>query len=263
VVVACSLWGPVAAASPEADAIIETALKRCAARIEAHSRRATSARHAANILLVVGASTAALGSALAGFLTKAKLRKAMAIVGAAGAVLAVVPKTLDDPGEVRVLQKNAERHHDVAVKVQRQFIFFEDLTYKKRLAQYVIARLSDCEANEPPEKLPDLPLPSPAPSEGTPPTGSSAERILLNTGPDPSSEQALAYPVVDARYEDVAVVDARYENVAVLEDCGSDGIACLTVFVVSDDSLPAEVEEEPPAGFVLPAVSELPDAGLQ
>jgi hypothetical protein len=208
-VVACVLWGKVAVASPEADAMIDAAQKRCETRIEAHAQRATSARHAANILLVVGASTAALGSALAGFLTKAKLRKAMAIGGAAGAVLAVVPKTLDDPGEVRVLQKNAERHHDVAVKVQRQLIFFEDPAYKKRLAQYVIARLSDCEAKEPPEKLPDLPLPASPPPDGTAPTGASVERILLNVWWSASLAEQARYYAVTEGYDRIGLIVCR------------------------------------------------------
>lgn len=152
------LWAyPAAANAPTPEEIIASSLTRCEARLQAHLAQADSARRTANALLIIGAVVAALGNALAPFLKKASHRKTMAVLGALGAVLAVVPKTLDDPATFKALHDNAERHRDVAVKVQRQIGFVSESEAKSALTKYVIARLADCESGSPSPQPPDLP----------------------------------------------------------------------------------------------------------
>jgi hypothetical protein len=150
---------PAVAPPEKIEAMISSGFERCEARVAAHAQRAEQAEHTASILLITGTVVAALGSMLAGFLSQTNLRKVTAVLGAIGSVVAVMHKTFDDPAEVRVIQKNAERHHDVALKVNRQRHFIKSDEYQLALAHYVVVRLSDCEAGTVPEKVDELPPP--------------------------------------------------------------------------------------------------------
>jgi hypothetical protein len=158
-------------AAPLVKPNVEALLGTCDARLEVLQQQATSARRTGNILLIVGASIAALGSALAGFLTKAGHRKAMAIIGAVGAVVAVLPKTLDDPTEVLTRRAAAERHRDMALKVKLQLPELPQ-TYESLGRQYIVARVVDCNNSTPPEKVPEPPAvpPSAEPATAAEPT---------------------------------------------------------------------------------------------
>jgi TonB family protein len=147
-----------AIAAPASEEVITASLTRCEARLAAHLAKAESTQRTANVLLVVGALVAALGNALAPFLKKAPLRKATAVLGAIGAVMAVVPKTLDEPAKFRTLHANAERHRDIAVKVHMQFSLITDAEAKAVLSKYVIARLADCESGNPSSQPPEPPV---------------------------------------------------------------------------------------------------------
>jgi hypothetical protein len=162
------------AASP-AKPDIEALLGTCDARLEVLQQQATSARRTGNILLIVGASIAALGSALAGFLTKSSHRKAMAIIGAVGAVVAVLPKTLDDPTELLTRRAAAERHRDMALKVKLQLPELPQ-TYESLGRQYIGSRVVDCNNSTPPEKVPDPPDVPPDFSTASDPSAEPSER---------------------------------------------------------------------------------------
>lgn len=140
---------------PAADQLGSLIMK-CETRLDQLQQQATDARRNGNILLIIGASVAALGSALAGFLTKTRHRKAMAIIGAMGAVLAVLPKTLDDPTELLTRRAAAERHRDMALKVTLQLPYLPR-TYEPLGKQYIVARMVDCTNSSPPGTVPEPP----------------------------------------------------------------------------------------------------------
>ncbi|MDC0711211.1 AgmX/PglI C-terminal domain-containing protein [Stigmatella sp. ncwal1] len=161
---------------------INAMLEQCDARLETLQQQAESARWVANTFLLIGAAVAAIGSALAGFLTKTGIRKVMAVLGSVGAILAVVPKTLREPTEILARRMAAERHRTVAAKVVLQLPYLP--RYENLGKRYVIARLIDCTSTEPSETVPPLPEPPRAVKEAE---GASALRGM-SEGLNPSVE---------------------------------------------------------------------------
>ena len=129
----------------------------CEAKLDEYSWRAERSKLASNILLITGAVIAAAGSALAGFLTKSKMRKAAAITGALGAVVAVVPKTLPDATELMQRHDRAGKHRDAGRKVLYQLSEIGDDKYIPTCREYVIARFVECAGIYPGETVPELP----------------------------------------------------------------------------------------------------------
>src|SRR5258707_355608 len=70
-----------------------------------------------------GGATAALGSAFAGFLTKDGHRRAAALLGALGAVITVLPKTLPDKEALQAHLSAAEKHRVLGSKIRNQLGF--------------------------------------------------------------------------------------------------------------------------------------------
>lgn len=143
------------ASEKEPAVLIEEMAKRCTARTAAHSMRAQRAQSQANVLLLLGATIAAVGSALAGFLSNQQLRKVTSVAGALGAILSVVPKTLEQPEVIRELHRNASAHEHAASKIVHQLGFVTAPQEKASLQRYVIRRLVDCEKDIPPPHVPD------------------------------------------------------------------------------------------------------------
>ncbi|MBJ6760612.1 hypothetical protein JGU66_07540 [Myxococcaceae bacterium JPH2] len=162
-------------------AVVEGSMARCTARIEAHARRAEKAQRHANILLLTGATLAALGSALAGFLSKESLRKATAVIGAIGAVLSVAPKAMDQPDDIKQVHRNASAHAHAALKIYWQLGFVSDRATKAELQAYIIRRFLDCEKDDPPEHVPDV---------------ASLPGIVLVDPPTVGKLKAIAQPAV-------------------------------------------------------------------
>jgi hypothetical protein len=204
---------------------VHTMLKKCEVHLEALQQQADTARLLSNTFLLLGAAVAGVGSALAGFLTKTGIRKVMAIVGAVGAVLAVVPKTLKDPSEIVGRRMAGERHRIVAAKVVLQLAY---LTHDKDLAkQYAINRIVDCLSAEPPETVPPLPTPPKQAGSDTPAAGDAGAGGQMN------SEENL--PIRPARW----LIAGGYNS-------ADDGLPPESEYGVWVDLIQEMVWEEPP-----------------
>src|SRR5262245_41563262 len=106
----------------EADALSQQA-KACDDNVGYFRDRIDSVVAWTNVCVILGAITAALGSAFAGFLSKDGLRKAAALLGALGAVLTVIPKTLADKDALQAHLAAAEKHRVLGTKVRNQLAF--------------------------------------------------------------------------------------------------------------------------------------------
>jgi hypothetical protein len=147
-----------------------------------------------NVSMLAGAATAALGSALAGFLGTDGQRRSAAVVGALGAVLTVVPRALPDKTELHSQLANADKHHTVGAKFRNQFAFARADESLTQAQKYVSARFTDCAAREPPASVPDLPSSEPT---------TATARNFQGAGTDTS--QLVQRPQDVARQENVAV----------------------------------------------------------
>src|SRR5258707_4385627 len=108
---------------------LDAMLTSCNAKLESYDAHARSAKRAADLLLIAGVIIAGVGSALAGFVRKTSVRKIAAVAGALGAVLAVIPKTLDDPAELRGLYVAAGKHRDAGLKVMAQLGYLKSADF--------------------------------------------------------------------------------------------------------------------------------------
>lgn len=90
------------AQQPAGPAELDRLLNACNGKLDDYAREASTSRLVGNIVLLVGAAIAGVSSAFAGFVTKAKLRKIAGVTGAAGAVLAVIPRMLADGARWRI-----------------------------------------------------------------------------------------------------------------------------------------------------------------
>jgi hypothetical protein len=167
--------------------------QECTTNVGYFRARIDSATEWSNIFMVLGATVAALGSALAGFLNSTKQRKVAAVVGALGAVVTVLPKTLPDKQDLQTKLTAAERQRVVGTKVRNQFQFAgpdESLTEAKK---YVSARFTDCASLAPPEQVPDLPkgtsrpadlaLPAPVAPEPSSATAQNGRQMTVSRSP--------------------------------------------------------------------------------
>jgi len=151
----------------------------CEAKIDAVREEIRTAKWWGNVCLIGGATIAGLGSAFAGFLNGQSARRVSAVVGALGAILAVVPKVLPDAADAQARLVAAERHRLPAEKLLRQLVYLNDDDYKVTCAQYASARFVECASEAPSKEVPDLPIPlgtgdpramGRAPSESTGPS---------------------------------------------------------------------------------------------
>lgn len=110
-----------------------------------------------NIFTLSGALVAAIGSTLAAFLTNGLQRKVGAVIGALGAVICVLPKTLADKEMIHSKMAAADRHRVVAAKVRSQLPFAASGQSTSEAKKYAAARLADCAAFDPPNTVPDFP----------------------------------------------------------------------------------------------------------
>jgi hypothetical protein len=146
-------------ASPAGGGDLAGLQKQCDAQLRSYDAKIAHDRTLANVLLLLGAATAAVGSAAAGFVSHGTARKVSAIVGAVGAVLAIVPKTLPDPQELNQKKLTASQHAVLGRKclVEVPFLPADDAAYRTQLEMFAAARLVDCATDPPTETVPDLP----------------------------------------------------------------------------------------------------------
>ena len=131
---------------------------QCQSRIVVLNDQVESVTRWSSIFLVAGAAIAGIGSACAGFLSEASSRKIAALVGALGAVVTVLPKTLKDKDTLTHVLSLADGHKDFGQKVMNEIDYFQTNGLKRRGAEYAAARFTDCVAITPPEKIPELPV---------------------------------------------------------------------------------------------------------
>jgi hypothetical protein len=112
-----------------------------------------------NTFMIAGALIAALGSAFAGFLSKEEFRRIAAVLGAVGAVITVLPKTLPDKEKLQAHLSAAEKQRVLGAKVQNQLGFARPGESIVEAQKYVSARFTDCASVDPPAAAPDLPMP--------------------------------------------------------------------------------------------------------
>lgn len=155
---ALTIVGPQASADSDSPVMerISTLRSRCEDCLTSYKSRADRSRFVANLMLLLGAGLAATGSALAGFLTKTKLRKVAAVTGAIGGLVAVIPKLFPDPGEEMSKYTRAARHRDIAVKITDVIPTLSSVPddQVKKLERYTIQRFADCAATVPTEDVP-------------------------------------------------------------------------------------------------------------
>jgi hypothetical protein len=166
-----------------------------------------------NVFMVSGAIIAAIGSAFAGVLTKDAHRKAAAVLGALGAVITVLPKTLPDKEALQAHLSAAEKHRVLGEKVRNQLGFAQPGESIVEAQKYASARFTDCASVDPPAAAPELPEPAPqqavlatlnanqpaaAPTAAAAPAAASASAsgkpIVLATAPAPVPTFTV-YPV--------------------------------------------------------------------
>jgi hypothetical protein len=145
-----------------------------------------------NVCLILGAITAALGSACAGFLPKDGLRKAAALLGALGAVLTVIPKTLADKDTLQAHLAAAEKHRVLGSKVRNQLAFARPDESVIEAQKYASARFTDCASVDPPAAAPDLPAPVPVPLATSVSASLPAEEPAIALSPTAAPQVAPA-----------------------------------------------------------------------
>lgn len=157
-----SLWLAICFASARslADSPAETAFaelaKKCDANVTSLQVKLDRVRMWSNIFMVAGAIVAAFGSASAGLLEKMSQRKVAAVVGAAGAVITVLPATLPDKSELQSRLSLADRHRQSALSVRNQLLFAQADESTTEANKYVSARYTSCAALEPQGPVPDF-----------------------------------------------------------------------------------------------------------
>jgi hypothetical protein len=145
--------------------------------------------------MIFGATTAAVGSALAGFLGTEGRRKSAALVGALGAVLTVLPKALPDKTEFEAKLAAADKHHTVGVKFRNQFVFAKATESLTNAQKYVSARFTDCAALNPPSGVPDLPARDMDVSEATLSNFNGTDQTRLVVVPSATGAHSEMVPV--------------------------------------------------------------------
>lgn len=144
-----------------------------------------------NSFMIAGAIIAALGSAFAGFLSKENLRRTAAVLGALGAVITVLPKTLPDKEVLQAHLSAAEKHRVLGAKVRNQLAFAAPDESILQAQKYSSARFTDCASVDPPTAAPDLPTPTPVPLSTTVSANVPAEFVAA-TAPAPSRPPAFS-----------------------------------------------------------------------
>lgn len=124
---------------------LDTTKSRCHDTVQTLDKESKTRERWASIVLVVGASTAAVGSALAGFLKRDGTRKTSAVIGALGAVLAIFPKILDT-SDIDKRLTAAAPHLSMGDKVFDQIPLAPNEATKKAWIAYASARYHDCDA---------------------------------------------------------------------------------------------------------------------
>ncbi|MGC4094557.1 MAG: hypothetical protein QM756_42905 [Polyangiaceae bacterium] len=143
-------------AEPKPDGL-DVQAKACDANVSYFRGRIDSAVFWGNFFMIGGALVSATGAALAGLLRGDTQRRVAAVVGALGAVVTVLPKTLPDKESLQAQLANAEKHRVLGTKVRNQFQFASPTESIVEAQKYVSARFTDCAGLAPPAAVPDLP----------------------------------------------------------------------------------------------------------
>jgi hypothetical protein len=133
---------------------------QCEARISQLNNDIEVAARWSSIFTITGAIVAGCGAALAGFLSKESTRKTMAVVGALGAVVSVLPKALKDRESMTTVMMAADRHRTSGAKLLGELPFMEDPQLVRESAKYIASRFRECRSLEPSKQPPDMIAPS-------------------------------------------------------------------------------------------------------
>src|SRR5215831_2394859 len=116
--------------------------RQCTARVLGLASEIESVTRWSNIFLVVGATLAAVGSACAGTLSAKTSRKVAAVVGAFGAIVTVLPKTLKDKEHINQTMVRADAHRNWGEKVFNQLPYLRTSALRRRSVEYVSSRFT-------------------------------------------------------------------------------------------------------------------------
>ncbi len=101
-----------------------------------------------------------------------------------GAIVTALPKTLADRAELQRRISLADQHRDRGEKTVLQIPLLKDAAFVDQCRQYAISRFVDCQAEDPPKEVPELPRESPRKemAEGEP-GGTSISRGIAPAPP--------------------------------------------------------------------------------
>jgi hypothetical protein len=156
VLAGCVCIAPLAFGNDQDDRV-EDARRECVAHIADLHSSAQTWRWVAIVVAVLGGVTASLTGLKAGLSEPQVGRKwgyAALVAGAIAAASPLLPKTEEFRGKIAA----SDRHYIVGLKVQRQLHTFDaERSFQTFSANYAISRFTDCLADSPGDRVPDLP----------------------------------------------------------------------------------------------------------
>lgn len=153
------MFTPALAFADEVQTRISAEQKLCNDRVDKLDKDIHSATTWRGIIAIVSAAVAAIGSGLAGFVSKPTLRRVTGVAGACGAVLSAVPTLVPSTDYLAQARTLSEKHKLLGDKVWGQLPTINDHAFTDECERYVIARYVSCASPEPDANLPALPEP--------------------------------------------------------------------------------------------------------
>ena len=127
--------------------IFRTSAEQCVESLNERRERAARAMFVGDAATLASALVAAIASATAAFLTKARQRKIAGITGAIGAVLAAASTMLPDATEPLTTRARAEHHYFAAISatIQMPYLLVStgDVLHRQTIA-WALQRLNSC-----------------------------------------------------------------------------------------------------------------------
>lgn len=209
VVIATVLLSGLALASPPIEDPSAPQALACDARIAELTKAVASSSLLGTIILIFGASLAGVGCALAGFVQHGGLRRAGAVLGVGGAIVAILPRIVPHHAALEASLRAADRHRTLAVGINSEIPFLRDEEIIKQSERYVAARFEQCRSPRPDLELSALPrfsagaartaapaaemeLPVPAPTPEVAPAALASVAVPAPTDPDTTTAQVTA-----------------------------------------------------------------------
>lgn len=132
----------------------------CTARIIGLEKEIRSTELWLAVISIGGAIIGAIGAIASGFITKkASARKAAAIVGALGAVVASLNQVLPNTENLRAIHSVAAIHQTLGISVYYQMAESERKNPESEGRRFAVARFTQCLSPSPDTEIPPLPSP--------------------------------------------------------------------------------------------------------